>query len=461
MPPEEKFDVVVIGSGPGGYVAALRCAQSGKSVAIVERDRLGGVCLNMGCIPSKSLIRHASLFRNRTVLESLGVAIDLAQFDYSRVFAASRKAADTLSRGVAWLMKKHGITVIAGRGAIGSDRTVVIDGTREIGAANIVIATGSRPRELPGFRFDEKAILSSEGALMLDTLPKKIIVLGGGAIGAEMSFIMNAFGVEVHLVEMMSRLLPLEDAEISETVRRSFVKHGIAVYTAARAIGMDRDAAGVALTLEDIGGNRALLTADKMLLSVGRAANTEDIGLDRIGIVPEKGFIGVGDYGETSCRGVYAIGDVVATPQLAHVASREGEIAAAHIAGSPLAASRIDPLEIPSAVYCEPEVASFGLTKERAAERGIACSASTFQFRASGKAVASGEIDGFVKIVHDPAGEEIFGAHIVGAHATELIHELLLAKTRRLPLAAIAGMIHAHPTMAEGVMEAARMGCGY
>ncbi len=460
MPTPDNFDVAIIGSGPGGYVAAVQCAILGKSVAIIERDRLGGVCLNMGCIPSKSLIRQASIFRSHTALESMGVTLDLAGFDYSRVFAASRKAADTLSKGVAWLMKKHRITVINGTGVLGSNRSVVVDNSREVHAANIIIATGSRPRELPGFLFDEAQVLSSEGALMLEKLPKKIIILGGGAIGVEMAFIMNAFEVEVCLVEMMSRILPLEDAEVSETVRRSFAKRGIAVYTSARAVALHRDASGVAVTIQDSENNRIPLSAEKILVSVGRSPNTETIGLDRIGITTEKGFIPVRDYGETACLGVYAIGDVVATPLLAHVASREGEIAAGHIAGAPGAERRIDPLAVPSAVYCEPEVASFGLTKERAEEQGIACTASTYQFRGAGKAVASGEVEGFVKLVHDKAGKELLGAHIVGAHATELIHELLLAKTQKLPLGAIAAMIHAHPTMAEGVREAARMGAG-
>jgi len=456
----ENYDVVVIGSGPGGYIAAIRCAKLGKSVAIIERDRLGGVCLNKGCIPSKSLIRQASLFLTRAALESLGVSVDSSRFDYARVFAASRRAADTLSRGVAYLMKKNGIAVISGVGALGSDRIVVVDGSREIHAANIIIATGSRPRELPGFTFDEARVLSSEGALMLEKLPKKIIILGGGAIGAEMSFIMNAFGVEVHLVEMMRRILPQEDAEVSETVLRSFIKRGIAVYPSTRAVALQEDTDGVSIILENAENGQTSLGADCVLVSVGRSPNTENIGLDRVGIVPEKGFIPVGDYGETSCSGVYAIGDVVATPLLAHVASKEGEIAAGHIAGSPGAVRRIDTLEVPSAVYCEPEVASFGLTREQAEARGIACKTSTFPFRASGKAIAAGETEGFVKLVHDPAGTALLGAHIVGAHATEIIHELLLAKTQKLPLSAIAEMIHAHPTMGEGVMEAARMGMG-
>jgi dihydrolipoamide dehydrogenase len=459
MTSPEKFDVAIIGSGPGGYVAAVCCARRGKSVAIIERDRLGGVCLNMGCIPSKSLIRSASLFRSRTALEAMGLAVDCSGFDYKRVFAASRAAADTLSKGVAYLMKKNGITVINGVGVIASGRSVMVDGSREIGAGAIIIATGSRPRELPGFPFDGERVLSSEDALMLRKLPKKIIVLGGGAIGVEMGFIMNSFGVEVHLVEALPRLLPLEDADAAETLRRSFVKRGIAVYPATRAVALTKDAGGVSVTLEDAEGVRTPISADCLLVAVGRTPNTDAIGLDRIGIAPDRGFIPAGDYGETACPGVYAIGDVVATPLLAHVASREGEIAAAHIAGQP-GEKRIDPLEIPAAVYCEPEVASFGLTKERAEAGGIACKASTFHFRAAGKAVATGETEGFVRIVHDREGSGILGAHIIGAHATELIHELLLAKRQKLPLTAIASMIHAHPTMGEGIMEAARLGLG-
>ena len=451
------FDVLIIGSGPGGHVAAIKCAQLGKSVAVIERDRVGGVCLNMGCIPSKTLIRQASLFRAAGDLESLGVMVDRSGFDYAKVFAASRKAADTLSRGVAYLFKKNKIILITGTGRLVSAHEVAVD-DRIFAAENIIIATGSRPKTLAGFPVDEELVLSSDGALMLQRLPKKIIILGAGAIGAEFSFVMTAFGVEVHLVEAMDRVLPLEDGDVSETVRRSFVKQGINISTGVRAVSLQKDAGRVALTIEDAEKNRAVLEADKLLVAVGRTPNTAGIGLEEAGVALDRGFITVGEYGETSVKGIHAIGDVVATPLLAHVASKEGEIAAEHIAG--LQPGRLDLLAVPNGVYCEPEVASFGLTALRAQELGVPVKTSSFLFRACGKAIAAGETEGFVKLVHDPAGSELLGAHIVGAHATELIHELLLAKTQKLPLSAIADMIHAHPTLAEASMEAARMAGG-
>jgi len=455
------FDVVVLGAGPGGYVAAIRAAQLGKKVALVEKEKLGGVCLNVGCIPSKSLIHQAALFSAREGLEAMGVKIDASGFDFARVAAASRRVADRLSKGVAFLLKKNKITVIAGHGRITGIHEVTVDGhDNKITAGAIIIATGSRPRAIPGFDFDESTVLSSTGALMLAALPKKICILGAGAIGVEFSHIMNAFGSEVHLVEMMDRILPLEDADATEVVRKSFVKRGISVYTATRAVSMELAGENATITLEDREHKTTALTVDKILAVTGRTPNTENIGLAEVGIATEKGFIPVGDYGETAVTGIYAIGDVVATPLLAHVASKEGELAAEHIAGH-AGHARIDLTAIPSAVYCEPQVASFGLTLEQAGARGISAAVSVFPFRAVGKAVAIEETDGFVKLVHDEAAQKLLGAQIAGPGATELIHELLLAKVNKVPLHDIATMIHAHPTLSEGIMEAARTAQGW
>ncbi len=452
------YDVGILGAGPGGYVAAIRAAQLGLRAAVIEKEKPGGVCLNMGCIPSKALIHHAALFSSSFELEGIGISVDRTAFDYSKVFEASRKVADTLSKGVAYLLKKNGVTVLQGEGTLLSSREIRVEGGPKINCRAIVIATGSRPRDIPGFAFDESVVLSSTGALMLRELPKRLLILGAGAIGVEFAHLMNRFGVEVHLVEMLDRILPLEDHEITGLLSRSFVKRGIEVSTGTRALSMTRDAEGVEVTLEGSDGCRRNVKVDRILAVAGRTPNTGDIGLERLGIATERGFIPVGEYGMTGVDGVYAIGDVVATPLLAHVASREGEIAIERIAGG--TPSPLDPSAIPGAVYCEPQIASFGLTESAAQRSGIPFEKASFPYRGAGKAVASGVPDGFVKILTGCGTHELIGAHIVGSQATELIHELLLAKTAGLPTNAIASMIHAHPTLSEAVMEAARASGG-
>jgi dihydrolipoamide dehydrogenase len=448
------YDLVVIGSGPGGYVAAIRAAQLKQKVAIIEKEKIGGVCLNIGCIPSKALINQAETYKSTTALESMGIKVDTSGFDYSKVFAASRKAADSLSKGVAFLMKKNGITVISGTGVLESAHEVSVDGTR-VSAKAIILATGSRPREIPGFEFDENIVLSSTGGLMLQQLPKKLLILGGGAIGVEFAHIMNAFGVEVHLVEMMDRILPIEDSEISEMLRKSFQRRGVQVYTSTKALSLVKKDHSATATLMGADNLQFTLDIDKVLCVVGRVPNTSNIGLEKIGITTEKGFILTGDYCETSVKGIYAIGDIVPTPLLAHVASKEGEIAAEHIAGHETT-KRIDKNAIPGAVYCEPQVASFGLTEAEALKKNIKCKSFSFPYKGVGKSVAIGKSEGIVKIVAEETTHEILGAHIIGTDATEIIHEILLAKKSELLPQDIATMIHAHPTISEGVMEAAR-----
>ena len=456
------YDVVVIGTGPGGYVAAIRAAQHKLSVAVVEKEKLGGVCLNIGCIPSKSLIHHAEIFRSAAALEQMGVSVDRTSFDFSRVHAASRKAADMLSKGVAYLLKKNGVTVIQGTGAMLSPHEIRIDGEKVITGGSVIIATGSRPREIPGFPFDEQTVLSSSGALMLKELPKELLILGGGAIGIEFAHIMNSFGVKVHLVEMLDHLLPLEDDEVATLLGRLFSKRGIEIATRTKALSMKQSTGNrIDVLLEDSTGTQRTVIVDKVLSVVGRTPNTDAVGLENIGITTERGFIPVGDYGETRVPGVYAIGDVVATPLLAHVASKEGEIAAEHIAGGSSTPSKIDLMAIPGAIYCEPQIASFGLTERIAGELDIAFKKASFPYRGAGKSVAIGASEGFVKILTSPETDEILGAHIIGAQATELIHELLLGKSAELLPADIAGMVHAHPTLSEAVMEATRASEGW
>jgi dihydrolipoamide dehydrogenase len=467
------YDVLILGSGPGGYVAGIRAAQLGLKAAVIEKDRPGGVCLNIGCIPSKALIHQAELVRSAAELAEIGVKVDASALDYGRVFAFSRKAADTLSRGVAYLLKKNKVELVAGEGVIQDAHTVALKGGKTLTGKSLIIATGSRPRAIPGFEFDEKAVLSSDGALMLEKLPKRICILGGGAIGVEFAHILNAFGVEVHLVEMLSHLLPLEDEEAAEVLTRSFKKRGIAVYTSTRASGYTRKGKTLELALEGAAGGpegdgrpggaaapSRKIEVEQILVVVGRAPNSEGIGLEALGIEPERGFIPVGDYYQTSVPGVFAIGDVIATPMLAHVASKEGEIAVEHLAGRnpPV---RLDPLSIPGAVYCEPQVASFGLTEKRAQEAGLDFQKAVFPYRGAGKSVAIGRTEGFVKLIVGTESREILGAHVVGAEATELIHEILLGRSAELLPEDIASMIHAHPTLSEAVMEAARQAEGW
>lgn len=449
------FDIVVIGSGPGGYVAAIRAAQLKQKVAIIEKEKLGGVCLNIGCIPSKALISQAEIYRSISSLENMGVKVDSSGFDYGKVYAASRKAADSLSKGVAYLLKKNGVTVFNGTGTIESDHEVVIDNGKKISAKAIILATGSRPREIPGFEFDETIVLSSTGGLLLQKLPEKILILGAGAIGVEFAHIMNSFNVEVHLVEMMDRILPLEDNDSSELLRRSFLKRGIKIYTSTKALSLVKNSDSADVLLEGSDNQQQSIRIDKVLSVVGRVPNTSGIGIEKVGILMEKGFIITGDYCQTNIPGVYAVGDIVPTPLLAHVASKEGEIAAEHIAGISTSA-RIDTTAIPSGVYCEPQIASIGFTELHVQQRNIPYKAVSFPYKGAGKAVATGKSEGFVKIIYNPETHEILGAHAAGAEATELIHELLLAKKSELLPEDIATMIHAHPTLSEAVMEAAR-----
>jgi dihydrolipoamide dehydrogenase len=454
-----EYDLLVLGAGPGGYVAAIRAAQLGLKAAVIEKDKPGGVCLNIGCIPSKALLHEAEVVRASEELKELGAAVDLSGLDYSKAFAKSRKAADTLSRGVVYLLKKNKVELIAGEGLIKSPHEIAVKGGKTLSGKNLLIATGSRPRPLTGFDFDERAVLSSNGALMLEKLPRRVCILGGGAIGVEFAYIMNAFGVEVHLVEMMEQLLPLEDSETVEVLARSFKKRGINIYVGTKASGYSREGPVLKVSLEGKESGKTL-EVEQILLVVGRMPNTDAIGLESLGLKTERGFVPVGDYYQTSVPGVYAIGDVVPTPMLAHVASKEGEIAAEHMAGR-AGRPRLDPLGIPSTIYCEPQLASFGYTEKKAREAGIAFEKAVCTYRAAGKSVAVGRTEGLVKILVEKESREIVGAHIVGSDATELIHELLLARSAELLPEDVATMIHAHPTLSEAVMEAARVAEGW
>jgi dihydrolipoamide dehydrogenase len=459
MATEKTYDIAFLGGGPAGYVGAIRASQLGLSACVVEKDKPGGVCLNIGCIPSKALINQAESFLEIPHLESLGVKVDTSGFTYRGAFGKSRQAADSLSKGVNFLLKKNNVDLVSGTGKItGTNQISVEDGT-VISAKNIVVAAGSRPIELPPFPFDEETVLSSNGALMLEELPESLLILGGGVIGCEFAHIMNAFGVKVTIVEMLDRILPMEDPDTADVLARAFKKRKIGMLVGTKAVSFEKSDTGIKLTIEKDGA-QTVEEAAKLLVVVGRRPNTEDLGLEALGIELERGFVPVGDFYETSVSGLFAVGDVVATPLLAHVASKEAEIAVEHIAGEETQ-PRIDPTTIPSAVYTDPQVAGFGLNSETAKAAGINCETVSFPFRGVGKAVAVEKPEGLVKILFNPESKEILGAQIAGAEATELVHELLLAKVAELLPEDIATMIHAHPTLSEGVMEAARAAEGW
>lgn len=455
-----NYDIVIIGGGPGGYVAAIRAAQLGLSVGIVEKAELGGVCLNWGCIPSKSLIHHANEFLALKDMEAVGVGIDRSGFRYAAVQSKSREAAKALAAGVAGLLKKNKLSVFKATASISAVGRVALQGGefdgKILSAKNIIVATGSRPMAVPGFEFDEQSVVSSSGLLAMTELPKSMTILGAGAIGCEFAYVMNAFGVRVTLVEMAQHILPSEDHEPAQVLEGSFRRSGIDVRTASRASSLKKTVAGVAVVVS-ANGKSETIVSDKVLAAFGRVPNTRDLGLEKLGVkIDDRGYVVTGDYGETSVKSIYAIGDITRSPQLAHVASKEGEIAVEHISGHSPHEPRVDPELVPSAVYCEPQLAGFGLREAYAVKEGIKFKKSVFPYRGAGKSVAIGRTEGLVKVLADPQTGELLGAHIVGADATELIHELLLAKHGELLAEDVQSMIHAHPTLSEAVMEAAR-----
>ncbi|MFW5684529.1 MAG: dihydrolipoyl dehydrogenase, partial [Spirochaetota bacterium] len=366
---------------------------------------------------------------------------------------------DRIVKGVEGLLKKNKVDYIEGTGKLTGEHEVTVNGEKKITGKNILIATGSRPREIPGFEFDEKQVLSSTGALYLEKLPKSLIILGGGYIGMEFAHVMNSFGVEVTVVEMLDRIIPNADPEAVQVLERDVRRRGVEIMTSTKAEKLTKNKSGIKLEVSGSDGKKTL-EAEMLLVSVGRAPNTEDLGLEKVGVKTEKGFIKVHDYYQTDVAGIYAIGDVVPTMQLAHVASKEGEIAVEHMAGHE-PEKMVDADLVPAAIYTEPQIASFGPTEAQAKERGLKFEKASFPYRGAGKSVAIGAPDGLVKILYDKDTHEFIAAHVVGSTATELIHELLLGKRSELLPEDIATMIHAHPTLSEAVMEAARAAEGW
>lgn len=456
----EQYDVAIIGSGPGGYVAGIRAGQLGLKAVVIEKEpNLGGVCLNWGCIPTKALIKNAEMvnFLHKKA-EDFGISAMNPSISWEKAVDRSGKVVSRMNRGVAGLLKKNGVTVIQGTARFTGAHELAVtapDGTEQrVEAAHVIIATGSRSRLLPGMTADGERILTSRHAIRLNKVPHRLLVMGAGAVGMEFAYVYRAYGAQVTVIEMLDRVLPLEDAEAGELVRRSFERAGIDVRTSTKVAGIAQTEAGVRLTVEPAAGGPAeVLEGDQVLVAIGRMPNTENLGLESVGIATERGFVKVDAALRSSLPHVFAIGDVAGPPMLAHKASHEGVQAVETIAGLP--AHGIDASFIPNCTYCQPQVASIGYTEAKARELGHEVKVSKFPFVGIGKAVAIGETEGWVKIVSDARYGEILGATVVGPEATEIIHELVLARTAELTAAELAGMVHAHPTLSEAIHEAA------
>ena len=449
------FDVIVLGSGPGGYVTAIRASQLGLKTAIIEKESLGGVCLNWGCIPTKALLKSAQVFKYLQHAGDYGLKVEKADKDFDAVVRRSRNVADGMSKGVQFLMKKNKIEVIEGFGTLQPGKKVSVkDGEGKettYEASHIVIATGARSRELPSLPQDGEKIIGYRKAMTLEKQPKKMIVVGSGAIGVEFAYFYNAMGTEVTIVEFLPNIVPVEDEEVSKQLERSFKKSGIKIMTSSEVTSVDTSGDGVKATVKTSKGEQ-VLEADIVLSAVGIKTNIENIGLEAVGIATDRDKIMVNDYYQTNIPGYYAIGDVTPGPALAHVASAEGILCVEKIAGM-----HVEPLDygnIPGCTYCSPEVASVGLTEKQAIEQGYDIKVGKFPFSASGKAQASGHSDGFVKVIFDSKYGEWLGCHMIGAGVTDMIAEAVVGRKLETTGHEILKAVHPHPTMSEAVMEA-------
>jgi len=449
------FDVIILGGGPAGYVAAIRSAQLGMSTALIEKEKLGGVCVNIGCIPTKALLHSAYIANLLREAKEFGVEAGAVKTDYGVAMQRSRKVSDQNSKGVEFLMKKNKIAVMKGSGVLQPGRKVKVGGEMHEAKKAVLIATGSRVKGLPqvGLELNKTSVISSDEALFLEKAPPSMVVIGAGAVGMEFADIFHAFGTKVTLIEVLPRILPLEDGEASDALAKSYKKRGIEVLTGAKVTKANVGKDTVALDVE-AGGAKQKVEAATVLMAAGRPVNTENIGLAECGIqVTERGFIKVDQSLQTTAPGYYAIGDVAGPPMLAHKGSREGVYVAELLAGKKPHPIKYD--NVPSVTYCHPEVASIGLTEDQCRERKLDYVVGRFPFSANGRARGSGETEGFVKIVRDKKYGEILGAHIVGAHASEIIHELAVARENECTVEEVELAIHAHPTMSEAVAEAA------
>ena len=453
------FDLIIIGSGPGGYVAAIRASQLGLKTAIVERENLGGICLNWGCIPTKALLKSGEAFETLGHLKDYGLSAEKASFDFAKVIERSRGVAKQLNGGVAFLMKKHKIEVIEGfahlEKGVGAPKVVVdlkAGGTRTLQSKSVIIATGARARTIPaiGLVGDGDRVWTYRDAMTPKAMPKSLLVIGSGAIGIEFASFYRALGAEVTVIEAMDRILPVEDAEVSEAARKAFMKRGLKFRIGAKVTKLDKTADGVSLTL-DIAGKVETLNAERAIVAVGIEANIEKLGLEALGVKIDRGHVATDDHGGTGVAGLYAIGDVAGPPWLAHKASHEGIHCVEHIAGKAPVRARSP---IPGCTYSNPQIASVGLTEAAAKAAGRAVKVGRFPFKVNGKAIASGETEGFVKVLFDEATGALVGAHMIGAEVTEMIQGYVLAMTLEATEEDLMATIFAHPTMSEAMHEA-------
>ncbi len=460
---DNNFDLIVIGSGPGGYVAAIRAAQLGMSVACVEDADLGGVCLNIGCIPTKAMLTSALLANEMRDGEKHGIIAKDVTFDLGPAQERSRKVVAQMVRGIGGLFKKNKVTHLQGFGRMAGKGKVEVqasDGSKATyGAKHVIVATGSRPRDLPVLKIDEDRIWSSTGALMQKEAPGSLFIVGAGAIGMEFADVYASFGTKVTIVEALDRILPLEDAEISKFMERTYKKRGMDIHTGARFESCEVKKDGVTVTFTDGKGQKQTMDVDYVLSAVGRVPNSQDLGLESLGVkIDERGFIVVDEQLRTNVPGVYAIGDVAGHQLLAHKASHEGIVCVEHIAGQ--GHHTVDYGNVPNCTYCHPEVASVGLTEEQAREAGHDIEVGKFPWVGIGRAVAAGHSDGFVKVIRDKKYSEILGAHIVGPHATELIAEFVVGRHLESTVEEMEKAMHPHPTLSEGVAEGALAALG-
>jgi dihydrolipoamide dehydrogenase len=451
-----QYDLIVIGSGPGGYVAAIRASQLGMKVGVVEKAELGGVCLNWGCIPTKALLKSAQVFEYISHSEDYGVTVKDAKADFGGMVKRSRGVAEGMSKGIQFLFKKNKIDHIQGHGKLARGKMVeVTDGEGKkttYQAKNVILATGGRSRQLPNLPIDNEKIIGYRKAMVLDKQPKKMVIVGSGAIGVEFAYFYNSIGTEVTIVEYMPNIVPVEDEEVSKALARNFKKNGMKIMTNAEVTSVDTKGKGCKVTVKTKKGEE-ILDCDTVLSAVGVETNLEDLGLETLGVKTEKGKVKVDDYYKTTVNGVYAIGDIVHGPALAHVASAEGIICVEKMAGQ-----TPDPLDygnIPGCTYCSPEIASVGFTEKAAKEAGYDIKVGKFPFSASGKAKAAGASDGFVKVIFDAKYGEWLGCHMIGANVTEMIAEAVSARKLETTGHEIIKTVHPHPTMSEAVMEAA------
>lgn len=455
------YDLVVLGSGPGGYPAAIRASQLGKKVAIIEKESLGGICLNWGCIPTKALLKSAQVYEYAKHAESYGINISNPTHNFGGVVKRSRSVADKMSKGVQFLMKKNKIDVIMGYGKLvanGKIEVTAADNSKQVvEAKNIVIATGGRSRQLPSMPIDGKKIIGYREAMVLPEQPKSMIICGSGAIGSEFAYFYNSMGTKVTIVEFMPRIVPVEDEDISKELEKQFKKQGIAIMTSSEVTKVDTSGPGVKATVKTAQGE-VTLEADILLSAVGVVANIENIGLEQLGIKTDKGKIIVDANQQTSVPGIYAIGDCTPGQALAHVASKEGINAAEHLSGHKPEA--LDYNNIPGCTYCSPEIASVGYTEKAAKEAGYDIKVGKFPFMASGKASAAGATEGFVKVIFDAKYGEFLGCHMIGMNVTEMIAEAVVARKLETTAHEILNAVHPHPTMSEGLKEATAVAYG-